>query len=126
VGGLIEHYGGRFPLWLAPEQVAIVPIREEHGDYARDLAARLRRELFRVRCLDEPTHMNKRIKTAKQERVPLLLIVGAREADEGTCAVQPRGDRGQRVMPFDELVALARDLRERRALELPDFRETGG
>ncbi len=126
VGGLIEHYGGRFPFWLAPEQIAIVPIREEHGDYARELAARLTRELFRVRCMDEPSHMNKRIKIAKQERVPLLLIVGAREAEDGTCAVQPRGERGQRVMPFEDLVALGRDLRERRALDLPDFRENQG
>ncbi len=123
VGGLIEHYGGRFPFWLAPEQVAVIPIREEHAPYARAVAKELFAEQFRVRCMDEPTHMNKRIKTAQHDRVPFLLVVGGREAEDGTVAVRPRGERGQRTMPSAEFAQLARQLRATRALDVPDWSE---
>ncbi|MHC4264253.1 MAG: threonine--tRNA ligase, partial [Planctomycetota bacterium] len=79
MGALIEHFAGKFPFWLAPEQVAVIPIREEHFDYARDLSARMEREGFRVRCMDEPSHMNKRIKQAQGDQTPFMLIVGERE-----------------------------------------------
>ena len=119
VGGLIEHFAGRFPFWLAPEQVAVIPIREEHADYARELSGILQREGFRVRCMDEPTHMNKRIKEAQTMQIPYGLIVGEREAAERTVAVRPRGTRAQNVMPFDRFLEAARELRASRALELP-------
>jgi threonyl-tRNA synthetase len=121
MGALIEHFAGKFPFWLAPEQVAVIPIREEHFDYARDLSARMEREGFRVRCMDEPSHMNKRIKQAQGDQTPFMLIVGEREAEEGTCAVRPRGTRDQTVMKFDDFLERARDLRASRALELPEL-----
>ncbi|HKX45859.1 MAG TPA: threonine--tRNA ligase, partial [Planctomycetota bacterium] len=116
VGGLIEHYAGRFPFWLAPEQVAVIPIREEHADYARTVADRLVREGFRVDCLAEATHMNKRIKHAQSLQVPFLLVVGEREAHDGTVAVRPRGTRDQDVVPLERFVAIARELQATRAL----------
>jgi threonyl-tRNA synthetase len=119
VGVLIEHFAGKFPFWLAPEQVAVLPIREEHAEYAQGLAARLEREGFRVRCLDEASHLNKRIKQAQAEQIPFMLVVGEREAAEGTCAVRPRGTRDQTAMPFERFLELARELEASRALELP-------
>jgi len=115
VGCLIEHYGGRFPVWCAPRQVALIPIREEHADYVRGLAQRLRAELFRVDCLDAPGHMNKKIKQAQHDQVPFMLIAGEREAAEGTVAVRRRGTREQDGMPFERFLEGLRALRASRA-----------
>jgi len=120
VGGLIEHFAGKFPFWLAPEQIAVIPIREEHADYARRLAEQLEAENFRVDCMDEASHMNKRIKQAQERQVPYMLVVGEREEADGTCAVRRRGTRDQAVVPFERMLELARSLRDTRSLEVPD------
>ncbi len=121
VGGLIEHYGGRFPFWLAPIQVALIPIREEHAPYCRGLAAKLSGELFRVDCMDDPGHMNKKIRAAQHDQVPYMLVAGDRERDDGTVAVRRRGTREQAAMPFERFLELARELRATRSLELPEL-----
>jgi len=118
VGGLIEHYGGKFPLWLAPTQVALIPIREGHADYCRELASRLAAERFRVDCKDVPGHMNKKIKEAQREQVPFMLIAGDREVEEGTVTVRRRGTREQESVSFDSFLGRARELRSSRALSL--------
>jgi threonyl-tRNA synthetase len=118
VGGLIEHFAGKFPFWCAPRQVALIPIREEHADYVRGLAAKLRADLFRERCMDHPGHMNNKIKQAQHDQVPFMLIAGEREKAEGTVAVRRRGTREQQVMAFEAFVELAHKLREARSLEL--------
>lgn len=118
VGCLIEHFGGRFPLWCAPTQVALIPIREEHADYCRELESRLQQELFRVDCMVDPGHMNKKIKESQKNQVPYMLIAGDRERDEGTVAVRRRGTREQEVVPFDDFLAMARRLRDTRAIAL--------
>ena len=118
VGVLIEHFGGKFPLWLAPTQVAIIPIREEHEAYGRELEAVLRGERFRADCMDASSHMNKRIKTAQHDQVPFMLVVGEREAEERTVALRRRGTRDQEVMKFDDFMALVRALRASRSLTL--------
>jgi len=123
VGGLIEHFGGRFPLWCAPVQVALVPIREEHAAYCKQLEARLQDELFRVDAKLHPGHMNNKIKEAQHDKVPFMLIAGDREAAEGTVAVRRRDTREQVVMPFEEFLALIVDLRKRRALDLGETAE---
>jgi threonyl-tRNA synthetase len=118
VGCLIEHFGGKFPLWCAPRQVALIPIREEHAPYVRGLAERLRSELFRVDLKDDAGHMNKKIKQAQHDQVPFMLIAGEREAADGTVAVRRRGTREQDVMPFEDFLKLARELRASRSLDL--------
>jgi threonyl-tRNA synthetase len=118
VGGLIEHFGGRFPLWCAPVQVALIPIREEHADYCRTLERRLQQELFRVDAMLEPAHMNKKIKEAQDQKVPFMLIAGEREAADGTVAVRRRDTREQEVVPFEQFLELIKRLRSTRALDL--------
>jgi len=118
VGVLIEHFGGKFPLWLAPTQVAVIPIREEHEAYGRELEAILRGERFRADCMDASSHMNKRIKTAQHDQVPFMLIVGEREAEERTVALRRRGTRDQEAMKFDDFMTLVRALRASRSLTL--------
>ena len=111
---LIEHFAGRFPFWIAPTQVAVIPIRENHADYCRELASRLRSEHFRVDCKDTPGHMNKKIKEAQHDQVPFMLIAGDREVEEGTVAVRRRGTREQEVVSFDSFLNRARELRHSR------------
>jgi threonyl-tRNA synthetase len=118
IGVLIEHFGGKFPLWCAPKQVALVPIREEHGEYVRGLAARLCAEGFRVDCMDQPGHMNPKIKEAQTLQVPFTLVAGEREAQAQSVAVRRRGTREQVVLPFEQVLAGLRKLRSERALTL--------
>jgi threonyl-tRNA synthetase len=118
VGALIEHYGGRFPFWLAPQQIALIPIREQHAEYAQELARALRAERFRVDCMDQPGHMNKKIQTAEKARVPFMLVVGDREAAQRAVTLRRRGSREQESLSFEEFAALARRLRETRSQAL--------
>lgn len=118
IGGLIEHFGGKFPLWCAPKQVAVIPIREEHAPYVRKLEAVLRQDLFRVQLMDAPGHMNNKIKEAQHLQIPFMLIAGEREAADNTVAVRKRGTREQVVMPFDEFHAMVRKLRDSRAISI--------
>lgn len=118
VGGLIEHYGGRFPFWLAPVQVALIPIREDYMPYAREIADRMRAEGFRVECRDASSHMNKRIKEAQKLQVPYMLIAGEREAENGTVALRRRGTRDQEEIAVEDFLNRVRELRSTRAIEL--------
>ena len=118
VGGLIEHFGARFPFWCAPTQVALIPIREEHSEYCKELADQLRQEMFRTDCMVDPGHMNKKIKEAQHHQVPFMLIAGEREMAERTVAVRRRGTREQEVVPFDDFLEMIRRLRDERSLEL--------
>jgi threonyl-tRNA synthetase len=118
VGVLIEHFGGRFPFWLAPVQIAVIPIREEHAPYCQELESQLKAEGFRVDAMLEASHMNNKIKQAQRERVPFMLVVGEREAAEKTVTVRRRDTREQETIPFDQFFALVRDLRNRRRLDL--------
>ncbi len=117
-GVLIEHYGGKFPFWLAPTQVALIPIREAHADYCRELARTLESAGLRVACMDDAVHMNKKIKEATHDKVPFLLIAGEREVAERKVTVRQREREQQESVPFEEFLARARALRSSRALEL--------
>jgi threonyl-tRNA synthetase len=118
VGVLIEHFGGKFPFWCAPTQVAVIPIREEHTEYCRGISERLQESLLRTDFMAEPVHMNKKIKEAQQHQVPFMLIAGEREAEDGTVAVRRRGTREQEVMPFEQFLELALRLKDSRSLDL--------
>ena len=103
VGVLIEHYGGRFPFWLAPTQVALIPIREEHATYWRT-SSRSSGEF--ARALVDPGHMKSKIKQAEHEKIPFMLIAGDREAAEGTVTVRRRQTQGDPA--FERFPELAR------------------
>jgi threonyl-tRNA synthetase len=118
IGCLIEHFGGRFPFWLSPVQVALIPIREEHTPYMQKLEVALKAEDFRVDAMFEPAHMNKKIKEAQLSKIPFMLIAGEREAAEGTVAIRRRDTREQEVMSFEKFMDLVRRLRSQRALDL--------
>ena len=104
IGALIEHYGGAFPVWLSPTQVVIIPIADEHKDYAQKVAERLRDNDIRVEIDDKNARMQHKIREAEVAKVPYMLVVGGKEAQAGAVAVRERskGDLGQ--MKLDEFI----------------------
>jgi threonyl-tRNA synthetase len=106
VGILIEHYGGRFPLWLAPTQAAVLPVSDAHLGYAQEVEAKLRDAGMRVRVDERTESVGRKIRDAELAKLPLMLIVGEREAADGTVSVRShdRGDLG--AMPVADVRAL--------------------
>ena len=96
IGGLIEHYGGAFPLWLAPEQVRILPVSEQWVESARELTGQLGEAGLRAE-IDERDTLGYRIRHAETMKVPYMGIVGEREAEAGTVSVRKRGAKKKQV-----------------------------
>ena len=115
-GILIEHYAGRFPAWLAPVQVAVLPITDRVNDYADELARELRVAGFRVEANLRSEKIGAKIRDAQLQKVPFMLVLGDREMEQRTVAVRERarGDIG--VMSIVEFKDMARRLVETRAL----------
>jgi len=107
-GVLLEHYGGSFPTWLAPVQVRILPVTTAHEAHAASLVDRLAKDCFRVDTIAADEQLGKRIRAAKLERVPYVLVVGDDDVKAGTVGVNPRGGEVQRDTPFDAFVARLR------------------
>ena len=119
VGGLIEHYAGAFPLWLAPEQLRVIPITDEVRDAAAGIADRAKVAGIRVQLDDRAQTLNYRIAEAERLKTPYMAIVGKREAENGTVSLREhRLGREQRpqVISADELIERLRGEIERRAL----------
>ena len=95
-GILVEHYAGAFPLWLAPEQVRVLPLTEKQLDFARDILAQLRAEGFRATVDERSEKVGAKIRGAQMDKVPYMLIVGPKEMESGKVSVRSRsaGDQG--------------------------------
>jgi threonyl-tRNA synthetase len=105
-GILIEHYAGAFPMWLAPEQVRVMPITTNQHAYANELLAQLRAKDIRATVDADNEKIGAKIRRAQMEKIPVMLVVGGREAEAGAVAVRRRegGDMG--VMPASDAIAL--------------------
>lgn len=114
IGGLVEHYAGAFPVWLAPEQVRVLPVSEQWEDSGRRLAAQLKEAGVRA-TLDARDTLSSRIRHAEVHKVPYMAVVGEREAEASTAAVRRRGaGRKQEVMDREAFVAhVVREIRAR-------------
>jgi threonyl-tRNA synthetase len=115
-GVLIEHYAGAFPLWLAPVQVAVLPITDRVNDYAAKVAAQLRESRLRVEANLRSEKIGAKIRDAQMQKVPFMLVLGDREMEQEMVAVRERtkGDIG--AMSLAEFKTMARGLVESRAL----------
>ena len=115
VGFLIEHFAGAFPLWLAPEQVRVLPITDAQMPAARDLLGRLRAAGIRAHLDERNETLNYRVRDGEMAKVPYLAVVGGREAEHGTVAVRAHGaGNKQDVMAQDAFLAqLTEDIRTR-------------
>jgi threonyl-tRNA synthetase len=113
---LLEHYAGAFPTWLAPVQVSVLPVADRHHAYAFRLADRMAAEGYRVDILDAHNDtLGNRVRRAKTDKVPYVLVVGDDDAEHGTVGVNARGsDAPERGVPVDDFVArLAVDVVEK-------------
>ncbi|NDA01586.1 MAG: threonine--tRNA ligase, partial [Acidimicrobiia bacterium] len=110
-GVLLEHYGGSLPTWLAPVQVRILPVTSAHEAHTATLVSQLARDGYRVDSVAADEQLGKRIRAAKLERIPYVLVVGDDDVRAGTVGVNPRGGEVQRDTPFDAFRArLAADV----------------
>jgi threonyl-tRNA synthetase len=114
-GVLVEHFAGAFPAWLAPVQVLVLPVAHEHRGYADDLVGRLVAEGFRAETIGADDPLGKRIRNAKTQKVPYVLVVGNDDVAHGTIGLNPRGGEVQRDVPVEDFVArLSAEVAERR------------
>ncbi len=104
VGILIEHYGGRFPLWLAPVQVGVLPVADRHLDYAADVAGRLDGAGFRARIDGRSESVGKKVRDAELAKLPFMLVVGDEEAEQGEVSVRSHDEGDLGKMSVDDLI----------------------
>ncbi len=116
VGMLIEHFAGAFPLWLAPEQVRVLPLSEKTDDYATAVAEKLRNAGFRVSTDLQSARVQAKIRDAQLDLIPYMLVCGPREAEQNTVAVRCRIDGDLGVMAVDDAIRKLSDERDRRVI----------
>nr|WP_321503193.1 threonine--tRNA ligase [uncultured Dethiosulfovibrio sp.] len=104
-GILIEHYAGAFPFWIAPVQIKILAVGEDHVAYARDLMAKLKGEDYRVELDVRDEKLGKKIRDAQMEKVPFMLVVGDKELESGTAAMRDRSEGDLGSMSFEDLLS---------------------
>jgi threonyl-tRNA synthetase len=107
-GVLVEHYAGAFPTWLAPEQVRVLPVRSDHQAYADRIADRLRADGFRADVVEADEPLGGRIRKAKLEKIPHVVVVGDDDVEHGTVADNPRGGEVERGIAADEFIERVR------------------
>ncbi|MFZ5591991.1 MAG: threonine--tRNA ligase [Bacillota bacterium] len=109
IGILIEHFAGAFPAWLAPVQARVLPITDRHLDYARQVTETLASAGIRAELDERNEKVNYKIREAQSQRIPYMLVVGDREAQEGTVAVRHRSAGDQGAMPLNQFLALLQE-----------------
>ena len=114
MGVLIEHFAGAFPLWLAPEQVRVLPISNKFETYARQIEDQLARKGFRVHGDYRSEKLQARIRDAQLELIPYMLVVGQREQENGTVAVRDRLASDLGPMTLDDAIQkLSQEVQEK-------------
>jgi threonyl-tRNA synthetase len=115
---LIEHYAGAFPLWLAPVQAIVVPIADRHFDYARSVREALRAAGLRTDLDERQEKIGYKIRSAQLQKIPYMLVVGDREAADGTVSVRTRSGGDQGPKSVNDFLGLAREEIERKGERL--------
>ena len=105
IGILIEHFAGKFPVWLSPAQVKILPITDRQLEYANTLCAKMKAVGIRVSVDDRNEKIGYKIREAQMEKVPYMLVVGANEQEAGQVAVRRRDKGDMGAVAVDEFIA---------------------
>jgi len=106
IGILTEHYAGKFPTWLAPTQVKVLPVSEKSMEYAKEVYAALNAAGVRVKLDERNEKIGYKIREAQQvDRVPYMLVIGAKEAEEGTISVRDRDTAQTTTMALADFIA---------------------
>jgi threonyl-tRNA synthetase len=101
---LLEHFAGAFPAWLAPVQARVLAVAAGHEDYAAQVVAKLRERGFRADRVEADEQLGKRIRNAKLEKLPYILVVGDDDVANGTVGVNPRGGDVERDVKLDAFI----------------------
>jgi threonyl-tRNA synthetase len=109
IGFLLEHYAGKFPLWLAPLQVKILPISDKFMEYSQHIAKQLKSNGIRVEIDDRSEKIGKKIRDTELARVPYMLVVGEKEMNENAVSLRIQGQGDQGSVPLSELVTRMRE-----------------
>jgi threonyl-tRNA synthetase len=117
---LIEHFDGKFPLWLAPTQVRVLPISDDNLGYAHRVRNELEAEGFRVTVEDRDQTIGRKIRAAHDDRLPYMLVVGDNEEEDGTVSVRDRMERESDPVDVGTFVDHLVEEREEKRTE-PDF-----
>jgi threonyl-tRNA synthetase len=118
VGIIIEHFDGRFPVWLTPVQAMLIPITDRHVEAAQGVAARLRAAGLRVEVDAGKARMGAKIAAHREQHIPYLLIMGDKDIANGTVSVRLRTDEDLGAMPLEQFIAMASRVAGEKALEL--------
>ena len=118
IGFLLEHYAGKFPVWLSPEHARVIPINDSHNDYAQKIAERLKASKIRAQANIGPDRMNAKIRQAQLMQVPYMLIVGDREVENSTVSLRKRDGSRQNGLPVEEFIATVQERVATRSDEL--------
>ncbi|MFH0763369.1 MAG: threonine--tRNA ligase [Candidatus Omnitrophota bacterium] len=109
IGALLEHYNAELPLWLAPRQVLIIPVKDSLSDYAAEVKKILQDSLIRVDIDAGLKTLNKRIRNAELDKIPYILVVGEREAESRNVSVRQKGKGDLGAMPVDEFIRMVKE-----------------
>jgi threonyl-tRNA synthetase len=107
MGILIEHYAGAFPTWLAPVQVVVVPVRENHNDFAKNVFEKLQKMGVRAELFDSDENLGKRVRSAKNQLVPYILVIGDKEVAGNSVSVESRDNGNLGQQSVDDFVSKA-------------------
>src|SRR5690606_6950862 len=125
-GVLLEHYAGAFPAWLAPVQVVGIPIRDEHAAYLTDFVQKLRSEGIRAEVDTSSERMQKKIRTAQQQKVPFMVIAGDTDVAAGTVSFRYRDGSQRNGVPLAEAVTHVVDVVRSRTNVGPSAKDADG
>ncbi len=118
VGIIIEHFAGAFPVWLAPEQVVIIPVTDKHVAYAEQVQAQLKAAGMRVRVDDGRGRMGGKIREARDQQVPYILVVGDKDIAANTVSVRLRTDEDLGALPLAQFISMAQQVIDAKLLGL--------
>ena len=103
-GVLLEHYGGALPTWLAPTQARVLPVRSDHHDYAEQVVTALRGAGFRADWIEADEPLGARVRKAKMDKVPYVLVVGDEDVAATSLGVNPRGGQVEKGVALSEFL----------------------
>lgn len=116
LGVAIEHFGGAFPLWLSPVQLKVVPIGERQMDFAHDLFKKIITEDIRVEIDQSNESLGKKVRGAKMEKIPYVIVIGDKEMESGTYTLEGRGEEKVSGLSYEEMIKFLKDKIESRGL----------
>ncbi len=123
-GILVEHYGGAFPLWLAPEQIRIIPVADAFMDYAKKVEEQLQQAGFRAKVDASTDRLNAKIRNGEKQKIPCQLILGEKEADADAVSMRLRGGKQQSGIPMVDFIQWVTTHVEQKYVEVEPY--TGG